>query len=257
VRRRLASPRFRRRLLRVGLVVGAIGAGVLVSVIYWNTAPPEPPRSGGVAQMYVEPTQVELSATEQKQAIATAARFVQTAVRRERMAEAFELAGPGIRQGLTLAEWQRGEVPVVPYPVDAARWKVDYSYGDELGLQVMVWPDRDAGLRPMVFSMALKSVGTGEGRRWMVDSWVPRGGTSGNPERPNGERPGLAEVFDGPPARARLGAEWLLVPFVVLVGALLLIPLALVLRERRRGRLAREHADAWERRGYSDSSSPS
>ena len=36
---------------------------------------------------------------------------------------------------------------MVPFPVDTARWRVDYSYEDEVGLEVSAWPEPDAGLR--------------------------------------------------------------------------------------------------------------
>ena len=47
-----------------------------------------------------------------------AIRFVQTAVARENLEEAWELVGPNLRGGLTRKEWISGDNPVVPYPID-------------------------------------------------------------------------------------------------------------------------------------------
>ncbi len=81
-----------------------------------------------------------MAAAERREVIATAARFVETAVKRDHAERAYELAGPNLRNGTTLAHWRDGDIPVVPYPVDAARWKFDYSYADEIGLQVARLP---------------------------------------------------------------------------------------------------------------------
>ena len=58
-----------------------------------------------------------------------------------------------MRGGLTRAEWATGEIPVVPYPVESARWKVEYSNSEGVGLLVRVEPSHDSQLRPTVFSM--------------------------------------------------------------------------------------------------------
>ena len=87
--------------------------------------------------------------------IATAARFVDTAVKRDHAERAFELVGPNLRNGTTKADWREGDIPVVPYPVDDARWRFDYSYTDEIGLQVAVFPAAGVDVRPMVFNMSL------------------------------------------------------------------------------------------------------
>ena len=50
-----------------------------------------------------------------------AMRFIQTAVARENLEEAWTLVGPKLRGGLTKAQWVTGENPVVPYPDRQAR----------------------------------------------------------------------------------------------------------------------------------------
>src|SRR6185503_11292440 len=125
---RLSSPRFRRRLIRVSLLGAAVGAGALVSVLFWNTSTLVETPLHGTADLYVSPIPVKMSAAERRRVIATAARFVDTAVRRDHAELAFALVGPNLRNGTTKANWREGDIPVVPYPVDDARWKFDYSY---------------------------------------------------------------------------------------------------------------------------------
>ena len=86
------------------------------------------------------PIPVKMAPAERRAVIATAALFVETAVRREHAERAYELVGPNLRGDTTRDEWRDGDIPVVPYPVDDARWKFDYSYANEIGLQVAVFP---------------------------------------------------------------------------------------------------------------------
>jgi hypothetical protein len=240
---RLASPRFRRRALKGGLLLALVTAGALVSIFYWNTATiVETPRHGR-ADLYVPPIPIKMAAAERRQVIATAARFVDTAVKRDHAERAYELVGPNLRNGTTLAHWRDGDIPVVPYPVDAARWKFDYSYADEIGLQVAVFPEAGEEVRPMVFNMSLRAVGAGAKRHWLVDSWSPRGG-GGGPRPSRGDGSPFRIALQSPTsASTSLGAVWLLVP-AGLIALALVIPAALVVVERIRSHRAQR---AYER----------
>lgn len=241
---RLASPRFRRRALKGGLLLAVVGAGTLVSILYWNTATIVEAPLHGRADLYVPPIPVKLAAAERREVIATAARFVETAVKRDHAEQAYKLVGPNLRNGTTLAHWREGHIPVVPYPVDAARWKFDYSYTDEIGLQVAVFPAAGEEVRPMVFNMSLRAVGAGAKRRWLVDSWSPRGGGGSSP-RPSrtGGSPFRIDLQPTASASPRLGAAWLLVP-AGLIALALVIPATLVVVDRIRSRQAQR---AYER----------
>lgn len=241
MRGRLTSPRFRRRALKVGVLVVVAAGAALVSVFFWNTATVVETPLRGRADVYVPPIPVEMGAAERRAVIATAARFVETAVRREHAERAYGLVGPSLRGDTTRAEWREGDIPVVPYPVEDARWKFDYSFANEIGLQVAVFPKAGATVRPMVFNMSLHAVGAGPKRRWVVDSWSPRGGGGSRPSRSEGSpfRVDLAP----PRAATSLGAVWLLVP-AALVTLAFLVPAALIIVERVRARRAQRAFDA-------------
>jgi hypothetical protein len=69
-----------------------------------------------------------------------------------------------------------GNIPVVPYPIQSlsvARFKVDWSYADEAGIEVALLPTAKATIKPQVFFILLKRVGPSGKKRWLVDSWVP------------------------------------------------------------------------------------
>ena len=223
-------------------MLAVVGAGALVSVLYWNTATIVETPLHGRADLYVPPTPVELAAAERREVIATAARFVETAVKRNHAERAYELAGPNLRNGTTLAHWRDGDIPVVPYPVDDARWKFDYSYADEIGLEVAVFPEPGEAVRPMVFNMSLHAVGAGATRHWLVDSWSPHGGGGSRP-RPS-RTDGSSFRIAPPPASAStsLGAAWLLVP-AGLIALALIVPATLLVVERARSRRAQRAYD--------------
>jgi hypothetical protein len=106
-----------------------------------------------------------------------AGRFIQTAVARKHLDEAYALVGPAIKQGQTLKEWKTGNIAVVPYPVDALQFapmKVDYSYPREAQIQVALLPTDKAekdGVKPQLFIATLIKNTQG---KWLVNAWVPR-----------------------------------------------------------------------------------
>jgi len=240
---RWSSPRFRRRALKVGLLLTVAVASALVSIFFWNTATVVETPLHGRADVYVPPIPIKMAPAERRAVIATAALFVETAVRREHAERAYELVGPNLRGATTRDEWRDGDIPVVPYPVDDARWRFDYSYANEIGLQVAVFPQPGATVRPAVFNVSLRSVGAGAKRRWLVDSWSPRGGGGGSrPNRSEGS-PFRVDLAPPPGASTSLGAIWLLVP-ASLVALALLVPAALFVIECVRSRRAQKAYEA-------------
>ena len=146
----------------------------------------------------------------------TIERFSATAVMRRDLDEAWTLAAsPTMRYGLTRAGWLRGEIPVVPYPADAALgnvdWRVVERYPKSLLADVVVHPKPGSGQNIIVYSVKLSAAGRGAGRRFLVDTWVARViGTDVSPMQSRGGSSGRVEpnplAFDD----ARLSPVWFL-----------------------------------------------
>ena len=133
----------------------------------------------GGCDVYHEPKRVELARVDRAKALATAANFVTYAVARRKVERSYDLTAPALKGGLSRAEWSTQDIPVVPFPVEEARWKIEYSYSDALGLQVMLFPTAASKLRPSMFAMELTPTGHGK-NKWLVSSWAPVGMTGAN-----------------------------------------------------------------------------
>lgn len=231
----LASPRRRRRLSRLTVVAALAATTTLLIVFVRNTGEGsyETPLRNEPAQTYVEPKSVELTAGALKAAQVTAYDFVRTAVAREHLAEAWELAHPVLRQGLSRKEWIAGEsLPVIPYPADLKklRYHVEYSYPNVMSLALRLEPKRGFDNGPMTFAVELRKAGRGNRAHWLVAGWTPVGLaiTGGSAAR----GPRAPAVVDPP-----LSAIWLFVPALVFVG-ILAIPTVVLTRSWMRGRRA-------------------
>jgi hypothetical protein len=166
-------PRLRRRLVWVGTGAAAAVAIVLVLVLGPNTNAP-PVRISTVPAEVPKP---QVKAPLAPEARRVAIRFIQTAVAREHLDEAWDLVGPNLRGGMTKAQWTTGNNPVVPFPIaklDVAPYKVDESFEDSALLEVALLPRAGSGVRAQIFFLELKKLGTGGQARWVVDNWVPR-----------------------------------------------------------------------------------
>jgi hypothetical protein len=110
-----------------------------------------------------------------------ARRFIQTAVARKNLPEAYGLVTQALKQGQSLKSWNTGNIAVVPYPVDAIKYapmKIDFSYPNEAQIQVALLPKAGAKIKSQLFIMALVR----RNGKWLVNSWVPKS----SPMVPNG-----------------------------------------------------------------------
>ncbi len=153
------------------------GAVLLLGVFaFWQTqtktkATPETFQAGEVANPAAEKT-VPLP----PEARQIAVQFLKTAVVRKNLDEAWTIAGPGIKQDLSRSEWMTGNIPVVPYldaALDKSPVKVDWSYPNDVSLQVVMQPKTGSKDKPQVFYIGLKKFGSGPSARWLVDYWAP------------------------------------------------------------------------------------
>jgi hypothetical protein len=232
----------RRRAAWIGgglaVVVGAVAVGVM-----WPSSVEDPPQqfSGEQGYVYREPKTVELTRVDRAKALATAANFVTYAVARRKVERAYDLTAPSLKGGLTRAQWNTADIPVVPFPVEEARWKIEYSYPDALGLQVLLLPTRKSKLRPSVFVMELTPTGPAKNHRWLVSSWAPTGLAGGAApaarQTGSGGVPNLGAAIASSGGEAKLDARWLLAP-LLLFSIVPLIVGGFYFRSWRRGKRA-------------------
>ncbi len=246
--RLLASSRFRRRAAWFAAAAAVAGGVVFVGFHFSNTgrAVPESFRPGKAQVVAPAPKPDAFTAAERRQVRAVAARFIETAVFRKDVDASWGLTTAGLRQGIARTEWAKGDIPIVPYPADAVgvvRWRLDYSFANDVALKVAVYPKPASGVDRQVFEIELENHGTAAKPRWLVSYWAPSGGAQISNAGPGG--PPIDIATD----RGRLGAAWLLAPIGAIVGGLAGLVGFLVLRGRVR------HARA--RRLYTSRSSPS
>jgi hypothetical protein len=162
-------------VVAIVLVGGAIAAGIIWSNTGKSNATPltnQPP-----VDVSKVPATVKLTPGATK----VARRFIQTAVARKKLPEAYGLVTEHIKQGQSLKSWNTGNIAVVPYPVDAVKYapmKIDFSYAKEAQIQVALLPKTGTGVKPQLFIMNLVK----RNGEWLVDAWVPKS----SPMVPNG-----------------------------------------------------------------------
>jgi hypothetical protein len=113
-----------------------------------------------------------------KEARLVAARWIISAVGRTHLAESWQLSAPELKKGFTLAQWKTGEIPVVPYPVGKSVGgivRVNWSTKKDVSFEVTLVPNKKGlGVKAQDFHINLRSVGTGNDKRWLVYYWGPR-----------------------------------------------------------------------------------
>ena len=162
-------------IIAVVLVGGAIAAGIIWSNTGKSTATPL------TNQPAVDVSKVPATVKLAPGAQTVARRFIETAVARKNLPEAYSLVTEQIKQGQSLKSWNTGNIAVIPYPVYAVKYapmKIDFSYPKEAQIQVALLPKTGSGAKAQLFIMDLvKRKG-----KWLVNSWVPRS----SPMVPNG-----------------------------------------------------------------------
>jgi hypothetical protein len=162
-------------IIAVVLVGGAIAAGIIWSNTGKSTATPL--TNQPAVDVSKVPATVKLAPGAQK----VARRFIETAVARKNLPEAYNLVTEQIKQGQSLKSWNTGNIAVIPYPVYAVKYapmKIDFSYPKEAQIQVALLPKTGSGAKAQLFIMDLVK----RSGKWLVNSWVPRS----SPMVPNG-----------------------------------------------------------------------
>ena len=188
----LSSPRRRRRLAWGSGIVSLVGGLVAVAVLWPEVERVPETTSTEPAVVITNPANVPLTKEARAATIDVGNVFLETAVKREHPERAWEVVHPTLREGYTRSAWATGDIPVVPYPVDAAIYRLDYSHPNLVGWKVSVYPPKGSSQQPMTFYMDVTLSGAGEERRWRVSNWSPASmlsTASGAPAAAQGSRP--------------------------------------------------------------------
>jgi hypothetical protein len=174
------SPRRRKRVLRWSALVLAVP---IVFLALHFSSPGDPGNANGpVIPNYVQPKRSPFTAAEKQAVHPVLAEFIRHAVARQDPGKAWEVAGPDLREGSSEKDWDRGDMPVVPYPAldkGLGQWSyVKYSYTNTVGLEVFVFPKPGSGYSAMTADAEVVKDNKG---KWYVNYWLP-------------------EKFHGPPA---------------------------------------------------------
>ncbi len=246
---RLSSPRFRRRLLWIAGGLGLAGIAVGGAIVVGNTGQSNAtPVVDQPALVYHEPPHMRLTGSDRQQLIATATRFIKTAVARKHLDSAWQMLGPEMRAGQTRKSWDTGFNNVIPFPaVGIATWSVLYAYRDDVAMDIGVVGARNSDWAGKTFTIEFKRY-KGHQHSWLVASWVPKGIGGARQVR------SIAQLPPPKLAKAPLSAKWLLAPlsaFALLIMSMIGFALRSTVNSRR---AAKRYAKALR---YSSTSSQS
>jgi hypothetical protein len=172
----LSSPRLNRYLPWFAAAVLAAGTvAVLLTFFRDSSSPATEPAQHQQAQIIREPKRAPVDPKAQK----VAHDFIVTAVARKNLDKAWAITHPELRSGMTLKEWETGNIPVTPitnmnkFDTSRIAFRVKESFTNEVLLEVLLLPKAGAkGVAPQSFFIGLKANGAGKNRHWLVNYWM-------------------------------------------------------------------------------------
>jgi hypothetical protein len=167
-----ASPRKRRRLAKIGVVLLAVLVVFVLSAIFKRPDNSAPTTEAVPGSVYVEDKPVKLTPQMRREINETLGRFVPAAVLRRDTMEAYELSTPNLRAGASRDEWERGEIPVFPASVRPPYngWHLNYSIENNVNFDLMLTTTaREKQISAYSYNVDLKRIGG----RWLVESFYP------------------------------------------------------------------------------------
>jgi hypothetical protein len=205
-------------------------AGLTVVVL---EAPGRTPKAQGPSNVRLdvekEPRPVRLKAPDKKDALDVVTRFVYTAVARKHVDRSWKLVAPELRAGFTRRQWATQDIPVVPFPAQSARWRLEYSDERGVGFSVALFPTQESHQRAQVFLVGLHTIGKAKRQHWVIDNWqaAPSQGLQPVSGGPGGGAGGVLEQTSPDVnryAKSTESAAWLLLP-LGLLSLIIIIPL--------------------------------
>jgi hypothetical protein len=231
----------RRRLAWTGVFM--LVAGLVAGLIVAFPNPP-PPKAAEMTTIEGDVVPVEKPVRfgpRRDEVLLVARKFVATAVARRHVEDSWDLVAPSLKQGYTKKTWAKGEIPVTPFPFYVGRWRVSYSFKNEIDLRVALFPPPQKKLNPIVFDVTLNRFGRKGHDRWLVSSFVPVPSAYGEfPSRSTRTNPFGIGTQDPIPQPRRSSRVWLLFP-VGLIGVLLIVLGTLGVKHWQGTRVYRAH----------------
>jgi hypothetical protein len=212
----------------------ALGLAVLATVVLvWVT--------NGFSATNAVAASPKLRAQDRQQIGALIDRFVKEAVRRENLPAAWSLLGPQLRGGTTKAAWDAGtEVTVENYPARGDDFRTAWTSAvikpGDVDVALMLHPESG---HPDIPQTAFKAEVIKSNGRWIVDSFYPAatfsaGGSVQGPADYGAPGGGKAIGNDN----AKIRPLWFILGVSVLGALIVLLPIGLWVRARRRDRRA-------------------
>lgn len=248
----LQSYRWRRRLV-ISSVILVLAPLIYLGVHYSNPGSPGA-ATGPEIHFAPEPKKAPFTPAKQRAVRPVLKEFISTAVARHEVSRSWDVVAPSLKSGVSRATWNRGDIPVVPYPAadrGLGTWSfVNYSYTDTIGLEVFVFPQPGSGYSAMTADVELVN----RDGKWLVDYWMPKrfhgppalaASTAkkvGKPKQP-GVKPSakpkhrVAAPRQFSPPKGRLGGFWWALPLGIL-SLILLLPIVIGLGVWYRNRKA-------------------
>lgn len=213
----------------------------IVALIVIDPSPKrrEAPVSEAAPQVYRPPKLLRMTPKLQRTVDETIDDFVRSAVLRGDLDAAWRLSTDNLHGAGTRAEWMRGDLPLASFPADVRRttWFVDYAYEDELALFVSVLPRSGYKVPAEVYAVSMKPVGSGESRRWLIDSWYTRDVVSEPAFAPPAPDIESTRTVASPYSEGQIDARWWLAPISILL-LILFVPTGVLGYQWWRGRRA-------------------
>ena len=152
----LSSPRRRRRVAWVTAASLAIGSAALVMLLLPEGHPLKETFSNEPAQ--VAEKQTRLRPADRRSIDQTLDAFLLAALDRHDPARAWRLAGPDLRAGSTLADWEKGTMPTPFYRTRQKTfhgWSQVFAYTNDVSFQLLVQPKNAAKVGPIALSVEM------------------------------------------------------------------------------------------------------
>lgn len=250
----LSSARMRRRLAWIGGLAAAVGLVVVVAIFVFPSSKPSAAEkmSNQRADIVHVPRHHSFDNREAPQVLASAKKFIRMGVEQKDLAGSWDVVAPSMKVGFTKEKWVKGSaLPFPPYPADLVRtrWQLSFSYPTEVGLRVALFAKPSSKIKAVVFDIVERKYGHGGQTRWLVSSFTPAPSGSGDFGGKSSFSPGSGVTVSAPIQHA--SPIWLILPFGVLVGGLIIgLGAFLAFRSWRNAAIYRAHVREHQRSSW-------